>query len=480
MATYYVDSNATGLNDGSSWTNAWTSLASSNGSATTAGDVVYVASDHSETTTTNLSWSGGSETNPIQIINVDKTTNQYTTSSQATYYKTGGFYIGGIGIRVFGIRFESNTSVITTATDFIYTDCYFDIGYDSGSKGFQGALTGNTGKLISCTIRTQRGSVVAFGGNSRVIFENCTMFSQRIAASTVTIISNGASNNWRLGSTAEFRSCNLSDFDYLYGGNSSWKHQLDVVLSNCEFPSSYSYQPSDTISPRRVLVSACSGGTTYPNINIDSAFYNVRGYAKGVTSHYRSGGASIDSTGYSWSMQSNANAVESLAAAESLPITKYVEAASQTIILYLAGSSSLNDDDFWIEVESPSEESSATAQKKFRTTKPNPLATPTALTSDTSTWTGTGVGTVQKIEVPISPTIAGTVTVRCYLAKPSTTVYVDPKLSGTGYQRVYNGVLVDDNETITTTTSTTGTQIYPFRQFVSDKFGAVLHPLRSN
>ena len=31
-----------------------------------------------------------------------------------------------------------------------------------------------------------------------------------------------------------------------------------------------------------------------------------------------------------------------------------------------------------------------------------------------------------------------------------------------------------------TSSSTAGTQIYPFRQFVSDKFGAVLHPLRSN
>jgi hypothetical protein len=29
-------------------------------------------------------------------------------------------------------------------------------------------------------------------------------------------------------------------------------------------------------------------------------------------------------------------------------------------------------------------------------------------------------------------------------------------------------------------TPTAGTQVYPFRQFVSDKFGAVLHPLRSN
>lgn len=448
MATYYVDSNATGLNDGSSWTDAWTSLSSSDGTATTAGDVIYVASDHSETTSTNLSWSGGLESNPIQVINVDKTTNQYTTSSQATYYRSGGFTIGGVGVRIFGIRFESNTSITTTITDFVYTDCYFDIGYNSGVKAFQGALTGNTGKLVSCTVKVQRGNIVVMNGNSRVIFEDCTIFSARNNASTVNLLLSGAFNNWKLGSFAEFRSCDLSDFDNLYVGNSGRDHQLDSVFSNCEFPASYNYQASDTVDPRRTLVSACSSSTTSPNINIDSAFYNERGFSKGVTSHYRSGGASVDSTGYSWTFQSNANAVESLAPAESLPIAKQVESGSQTISVYLAGSASLNNDDFWIEIESPSEESSATSQKKFRTTKPDPLATPTALTSDTSsTWNGSGVGTKQKVEVTISPTIAGTVTVRCYLAKPSTTVYVDPKISTTGNQRVFDGVLVDGEAT---------------------------------
>lgn len=38
----------------------------------------------------------------------------------------------------------------------------------------------------------------------------------------------------------------------------------------------------------------------------------------------------------------------------------------------------------------------------------------------------------------------------------------------------------DPSPTSASGSSTTGTQIYPFRQFVSDKFGAVLHPLRSN
>ncbi len=49
MATYYVDSNATGLNDGSSWTNAWTNLSSS--TIASSGDTVLVASDHNEVTT---------------------------------------------------------------------------------------------------------------------------------------------------------------------------------------------------------------------------------------------------------------------------------------------------------------------------------------------------------------------------------------------------------------------------------------------
>ena len=483
MATYYVDSNATGLNDGSSWTDAWTSLASSTGA--TSGDTVYVSSTHSETTTTyNLSWTA-SMNNPVKIINVDSSTNQYTTSSKALYdtrtlAQFNAINIDGIGVRIYGIKFDSGTGISIPARDFYIKDCYFEIGYNSGSLAFNGGLNGNVGTLDGCYIRVQRGSIINFSNNSRVLFKNCELLSQRIAASTVTAIVHGASNNWSIGSCAEFRDCKINDFDYLFSGHSAKYHQLDIKMINCEFPSSWSHQLSDTISPRNIIIDGCSDASTSPQSNFRSGFFNERGVVEGISSVYRSGGASIDGTNFSWSMQSNTLAIESLGALESLPITRHVEAASQTITLYLASSSTLNDDDFWIEVESPSELSTATTQSKLRTTLGSITSTPTALTSDTSTWTGTGVGTAQKIEVPISPTIAGTVTVRCYLAKPSTTVYVDPKLSGTGYQRVYNGVLVDDNETITTTTSTAGTQIYPFRQFVSDKFGAVLHPLRSN
>jgi hypothetical protein len=332
-------------------------------------------------------------------------------------------------------------------------------------------------------IENQISTEISVGGNSRIIFRNCDIHSTSSSTSK-TILSHGASSNWGLGSSVEFHSC-VFDCKYIYSGrtdHTSKGHQLDVLFVNCEFPASYEYYNSANTftSVRNIVISNSSSSSNGEEINYVSGKHSEKGSTKGVSTVYRTSGANAGSSDFSWELTSSSNSIEQYRALGSLPITKWVDGGSQTITVYLAGSASLNNDDFWIEVESPSEEVSPTAQGKFRTTKPDPLATPTALTSDTSSWTGTGVGTTQKVEVAISPTIAGTVTVRCYLAKPSTTVYVDPKLSGTGYQRVYNGVLVDDNETITTTTSTAGTQIYPFRQFVSDKFGAVLHPLRSN
>jgi len=100
--------------------------------------------------------------------------------------------------------------------------------------------------------------------------------------------------------------------------------------------------------------------------------------------------------------------------------------------------------------------SGATAKGIFTTTRCAIGATPTALTTDgTSTWNGSGVGTKQKIDHTLSngqtltvyvasggtlnnddfwievsepDQVGGPVTVRCFLAKPSTTVYVDPRL----------------------------------------------------
>jgi hypothetical protein len=49
MAIHYIYSGAAGLNDGTSWTDAWTSITSAITASMSDGDTVYVAQDHSET-----------------------------------------------------------------------------------------------------------------------------------------------------------------------------------------------------------------------------------------------------------------------------------------------------------------------------------------------------------------------------------------------------------------------------------------------
>ena len=216
------------------------------------------------------------------------------------------------------------------------------------------------------------------------------------------------------------------------------------------------------------------------NLSLVADFY---GETTNETSVYRSSGANNGDADYSWKMTSNAN-TDSYCSLQSAEICKWVESGSQTITLHVASAVALGlyQDGFWIEVESPSEETSPTGLGKFRTTKPNPLAITSTLAIDSSSsWTGSGVGTKQKIDVAIAPTISGTVTVRCYLAAPSTTIYVDPKISTDGNQRVFNGVLVNDDVVTSSATEEAGSQVFPFNQWLTPlKPDARLHPLRSS
>lgn len=59
------------------------------------------------------------------------------------------------------------------------------------------------------------------------------------------------------------------------------------------------------------------------------------------------------------------------------------------------------------------------------------LGTPADQTASTETWATTGMTNPNKfkLSVTVTPGKAGPITARVYLAKPSTTVYIDPLIT---------------------------------------------------
>lgn len=430
MATWFVYSGAAGLNNGTSWTNAWTDLASAVGVA--AGDIVKIHKTHAQApgANTTLTFTNGTIAAPVQLICVDKD-NSDALSTGAIYGPTGANTLtlaGCIFVRGVTWRAGSTLTIASGADNYqVFDNCILS---QLGTSNFN----------------------IGNGSRSDVQFFNCTIdFSSATGASVQWVCSGGRSRffggafSLRATQTTAIN-CNGTGFDVLFSGvsfNGTVTNILNIgsfngriVFRDCQLPSFTSYVTGTPSNQARWMqFERCTTGPiTSPTAGLD--YYSDRaGTINADTAHYRTGGADDGSqaNSYSWAMASSANTGNLTTPLQSPNITRWVAAGSQTITLYVASGVTLNNDEFWIEVMSPSEAVSATAQAAYQSTRCDPLATPAALTTDgASTWNGSGVGTKQKMSVTINPTIAGPVIVHVNLAKASTTIYVDPVIDVAG------------------------------------------------
>lgn len=427
MATKFVYSGAAGLNDGSSWADAWTSAASSTGVA--AGDIVKIHKTHSETgLTTTQSWSNGTISNPVRLVCVDKDNSDALATGAVIGWNTDATGPGG-NIYGRGLTLQN-----------------------SGSRLISTPAANGKFELDTCILKVTGAGGINFAATTArwlVRFTNVTVdFSAASNAGVVFTIPNSNNFEW-IGGEYILRSPQTT----LFAGVSAQAGILvrgvkftgtctNILTTSstvygtynfeqCVLPTYTNLRTGTQLNPvDRINFNGCvpAGTLTVPGLapNIQADYH---GSLAASLSRYRTGGANdgYQTNEYSWAITSTANVGALTTPFQSPLLVKRVAAGSQTLTFYVASGVTLTDEELWVELLTPSEDVSPTGLPVFRTSRCQLLATPASLTTDgSSTWNGSGVGTKQKISFSIAPTIAGIAVARFFFAKASTTVYVDP------------------------------------------------------
>lgn len=151
------------------------------------------------------------------------------------------------------------------------------------------------------------------------------------------------------------------------------------------------------------------------------------------TTIVRTGGASDGTTALSLKMVSSSTVVDNYNPLSSPSINSWTNSTTSktfTIEGVWDSATNIQDDEIWMELEYPANNTDglgAIAKDKCAI-----LGTPADQTASTETWTGTGGFSNEnkfKLSVTATPGKAGPITARVYLAKPSATVYIDPKIT---------------------------------------------------
>jgi hypothetical protein len=181
----------------------------------------------------------------------------------------------------------------------------------------------------------------------------------------------------------------------------------------------------------QILVSGCDDTTGNNLYRLD--YTDFWGSTVHDDAIYRNDGASDGTTNISWKMVSTANAREFSEPTKSSDIIARVDSTGEktfTVHVNWDDATDLDDDEIWLEIEFL--EASADTDSAFADDRMADItATPAAQATSTEAWTGTGGFTnenKQQLDVTVTVNRVGPVIARVCLAKPSTTVYVDPKL----------------------------------------------------
>ena len=206
-----------------------------------------------------------------------------------------------------------------------------------------------------------------------------------------------------------------------------------IVCERCKLPSDAGFTITSGSWPQPghvpIRLHHCSSGNYYYDFYEESYY----GTVEDETTIVRTGGASDGTTTHSFKMTSTAQTLDNFLVLESPPITIWNSATTEktfTIECIWDSATNIQDDEIWMELEYPANATDGLGA--IATDKCAVFGTPADQATSVLNWENeddlTNPNTF-KLSVTVTPGKAAPVTARIYLAKASTTIYVDPKIT---------------------------------------------------
>lgn len=396
-----------------------------------AGNSIYVSNNHAETQAALMVIPVGASTmaNIFKIICVNDSAAPPTAlATTATVTVTGTFNLQiNPFAYIYGIIFTCGTGSSATSlfhsvnTSYqLYVNCTFALASTSASSLItqnSGNATASYNEYLNCAfIFAATGQKMQLAWNS-IFRSGCTFAASGSVPTTLFSTAGSASR----GGKTIIRDCDLSAVTGtlvdVTGGQA-----MDIFFQNCKLGAAVAASTGTPLSMRSCRVHIHNSDSA--NTNYRTSLADYPGTISYETTIVRTGSRATDGvTPISWAMVTTANATFfTPLVSEEITLWNELTGAALTLTLYLISNTTLNNNDAWADVEYSG--TASYPQGVISSSRMVTLATPVALTSDTSTWGGST--NKYKISLTFTPNTKGLLTARFYQGKASATTYIDP------------------------------------------------------
>lgn len=397
------------------------------GALLASGDVAYVSHQHSESCATIIGGNINGYGVPAALvfckfICVNDGAAPPTAAATTAVVKTTGnnsISMYGPGVYMYGITFIAGEGASGTASLSVGSFAE-NCSYQLGSTGASSTLT-LPGKHKNCTLKfAAAGHTIAANGGLMSI-EGASFLVGTVSPTNLL-----ANINYPM----IFASCDFSLLNAAVNLSSSSAMITRATFSRCKLPSGFTGALGSVSQYGNIELLGCE------NTALTYAYRRktVGGDVYHETTLVRSGGATDGTTAISHKLVSTSSAVFPYIAAIDEGIAKWNDTVTGNITVTLEflhdSATALKNNEIFMEVMYLSD-SGSPIESIVSTLLADPIGTPADTTASAASWTTTGMANpnTRKLVATIAPRQKGFVVARVFLAKPSTTVYIDPKLA---------------------------------------------------